>query len=255
MFKLIIKGKQRSGYMCPACGAHFLATGSIKLDIELDEKDINYQTFGTGVDTNNERYYNEEAPINLLVCAAPTVFCNNCDEAMIQIDEGLFTPVVALNKHGIKTAFCCEGHKNEFDCEETILLDFDPNCDPVLKTFEDGTVDLVSNSGDPLPSLSSAYIDIINDGRFDDEFFKKLREYIDNIKSNWDCLKDIKYYVGPTTRYNGCVGESKLIEINVYYETKSDDEDFDVKKSNSLLFMLLITNEFVYLANGGNKNV
>ena len=41
------------------------------------------------------------------------IYCENCDNFMFQCDEEFVSRIIALNKLGVTTRFCCEGHMSE----------------------------------------------------------------------------------------------------------------------------------------------
>ena len=247
---MLFASKQRSGYMCPKCAFSFLASAKIELDVE---NNIGGYVYGTGLVDKKDNDTGED--VSIAINAAPYVICNNCSTLMVEIDEGIFSPVLCLNHNGTKTAFCCEGHANEFDRNQETLKAYNPEMYTDFDPFKDGSFDLDNANGALFPFISSCYIDIIDyDNKYDDKFFKELRDAIDSAKQNWDELKDIKYYVGPTSRYGGNVDGNRLIELCAFYDTKPNDESFNDKKRSSLLFMGLIVNEFIYL-DGRSKNV
>lgn len=251
---MLFASKQRSGYMCPKCAFSFLASAKIELDVEMY---ITGFIYGTGLVDKKDNDIEDDV-VQIAINAAPYVLCEKCNALMVEIDEGIFSTVVCLNHNGIKTAFCCEGHANEFDGNEEILKANDPEKYIDFDPFKNGLPDLDEFDANNVRSsfISSCYIDIIDsNNRYDDKFFKELRDAIDDIKQRWKGLKDIKYYVGRTSRYHGNVSGSPLIELCTFFDTKpNNDEMFYIKKQSSLLFMKLIVNEFIYL-DGRSKNV
>jgi hypothetical protein len=51
-------------------------------------------------------------------------YCSDCDEFMFECDEKLVDLIIAMNKNGFITLYCCEGHYNSEDGKSILFNDY-----------------------------------------------------------------------------------------------------------------------------------
>lgn len=237
--------KTTKGYMCPTC----FKTLTLSFDITSECQDgpkVSY--YGNQEDQIEGKMFDDEGD-EFYIDTDPVVECSYCGSKMVIIDNQILDLVSRLNKAGLKTLYCCEGHYLELDLQPDILNMYIENKDDKVVCDENGFMsekdretaqeecnvpyeDFLTGHRSRFPILESSYIvfDPNNPIFEDQEVLDKLQKLFEAYKSTCIIGSRFKLFLGYTGRYQ--MGSEKKFEIAVSYRIDHLDTDFNVDKEH-----------------------